>query len=219
MKIRGILFLVCFFIVLLFYYSIDSATNKEPRTSVAVTPQSSPTQPEVAKKIQTEIKKLSSFENTISQCLSANHLGHFIDPIFSLLRDSNYNFIKKSFVFSNTHIQLQNGEKRRIQLSQQSNPEGKSILLLKYFSETDEGLPWPIEIPEQDRLNPDNDVIAKYTQQGKIIFSQTKWKTNLDYADLTWTETNGSIQELEIFMQGNYLGCAQENNEFQCYCL
>ena len=122
--------------------------------------------------------------------------------------------------FKNYHIDLPNGEKRRIQIRFDEDAQGNTFYQLKLFGVDKEHLPVPIKIDPKIAINPTDETIRSYLDQGSIQFTQYIGNRVFDDKNyISFVKENGQLQSFEVFKAGHVLKCSMDINEVShCDC-
>lgn len=111
----------------------------------------------------------------------------------------------------NIHFLDKNKENYRAQIIY--NDKHKELRLFKVLAD---GLPDFIQIPSEDRLDPDSTTLAKYINFGSIQWQQTQKKLTTAQGNTLQVEiVNSQVEKLDYFLaSGTSLHC--QNIECQC---
>ena len=92
---------------------------------------------------------------------------------------------------------------------------GRPIRELKIFRVLEDGLPDPVEIPEDDKFNPNNTTLSKYIDFNTVFETQKKWSARItDTTHIEVEESNSEITEFQLFQDELIFRC----HEGDCEC-
>ena len=92
---------------------------------------------------------------------------------------------------------------------------GRPIRELKIFRVLEDGLPDPVEIPEDDKFNPNNTTLSKYIDFNTVFETQKKWSAQItDTTHIEVEESNSEITEFQLFQDELIFRC----HEGDCEC-
>ena len=123
--------------------------------------------------------------------------------------------------WTNTHLVLANGEKRRIRIESEMGNDNRITKKLKYASVDKDDLPVPINLPEEQTTEPSETFISSLEKEGQV--TMTEKAERLYYSDGTEIMTvqrNNTVSEIEITKSGKSFHCwNMDQSTHQCDCL
>ncbi|MCX7977721.1 MAG: hypothetical protein N2578_01825 [Bdellovibrionaceae bacterium] len=121
--------------------------------------------------------------------------------------------------WSNTHIVLPNGEKRRIRIELEWTDE-RVFRRLSYFGVDKEDLPVKIPLPKEQSEDPSDTLIASLEGEGQVVLRERRLRLYfVEGEELIVTERNGRISELELTRGVKVFRCLHLNNSLaNCAC-
>lgn len=161
----------------------------------------------------------------IGQCLEIhNSLNDNARPTLEELQSSLFSslgeVIETSLDWKNIHINLPNGEKRRIRIEVEADGEGAVRRQLQYYSVDTENLPVLIHLPPEQTENPTDTFIASLENEGQITLQEEARRgVYFQGAEIYYVERNGDLSEIEMNYRGKNVRCQDLNNErANCNC-
>ncbi|MES2856033.1 MAG: hypothetical protein V4692_09220 [Bdellovibrionota bacterium] len=130
---------------------------------------------------------------------------------------------------ANFHV-INDGIERRLHIEPNSGNSlsGESFSAgdasLRIFDVDSEGLPIPIEFPEELKAESKENVIRNFETKGDLVFSDRRYTVELESAGRAQivaevVETNGKVTELQVFRDSASLACAWQAKKLTCKCL
>ena len=159
----------------------------------------------------------------IGQCLNINNaLNDTAADTFAELQSSLQSVlgevIAKGMDWSNVHVTLPSGEKRRIHLEVEASGDHGTVRRLKYYGVDAEDLPVPLTLPKDQSENPSDTFIASLENEGQITLREEARRGIYSQgAELYYVERNGALSEIELSYQGKSVKC-QGLNATQGHC-
>ncbi len=139
----------------------------------------------------------------------------------SVLRTELGDVVLEAEDWVNTHLVLSNGEKRRIRIESEMGEDNRVTRKLKYASVDKEDLPVPIELPQEQTIDPNDTFVASLEKEGQV--SMVEKASRLYYSDgseVMSVQRNNIISEIEINRSGRSFHCWNLDKEkHQCDCL
>jgi hypothetical protein len=177
--------------------NINLGENESPISDQTSKPTQDSQQATTGSENKNPPKNLQYWRDQLKDCPNeAESFKTFQSEIETLIENPLSELSNEVKLIQNWHIRLKNNETHRLQLVLSHSSNLKPIHELKYFSETSEGLPWPIKIPKEDQINPNPETLNKYLQKGDLIFSQSIKELLKEGERLTWTVTRDQLQEI-----------------------
>lgn len=121
---------------------------------------------------------------------------------------------KSHFQFENYHLDLANGEERRIHLLPAEQTQSKDQKELRLFKLDSEGLPQPIKLSREQKLNAKSEVIEKLKAEGTVKFHQLKETLFFSHdlvADVEWI--NDETKDVQFIWNKKVFSCRELNCE------
>lgn len=92
---------------------------------------------------------------------------------------------------------------------------GRPVRELKVFRVLDDGLPDPVELPDDDKFNPSNTTLSKYIDFNTVFETQKKWSARItDSTHIEVEESNSEITEFQLYQDELIFRC----HEGDCEC-
>jgi hypothetical protein len=157
---------------------------------------------------------IQSFENHFAN-LRTRDLIRSLEPLLGKP-------IHQDLLWQNVHIELASGERRRLRWFQGDGPEGRVRFQFQYFSEDPEGLPDPIDIPEEHSNFPSAEIIKSYLNRGKPVYEGSGTLALFEPSGtLEMIEENGKLRSFHLISPKASIGCAlpQGEDQLECRCL
>lgn len=217
-----------------FHFLSSSETNIAPTADTPVDmplpaedgrPPLAVSTPQPTPRPEAEIKTFGVHLREIGDCLQIkNSLNADAELKFSALDDSLRGelgeLVANTLDWKNVHIQLPNGEKRRLRLEVEAIGEESAGIRLQYFGVDNEDLPVPLPLSSEQSLNPSEAFIASLENEGKVTLREEARRGIYSKgAELFYSERNGVLSDLEISYQGKSVKC--QNLQFTqgtCNC-
>lgn len=126
----------------------------------------------------------------------------------------------------NVHVRRRGGREQRLHVSpaldsgssaSRYNIEGSSV---RVYDVDREGLPLSIAYPTNLRLNSLDEVLDTFIADSEVTFRERRSHEKLsETASVDLVETDGHINQLQLFADDAALGCAWQNAQLDCRCL
>lgn len=196
----------------------------QPAAPLAITANTSLGKPEVLNPV---VPKMFGQElQALGSCLQIhNSAGGEVEPTIANLnasiRSELGDMIAQADDWTNTHVILPNGEKRRIRIEIDSNGEESVVRRLKYFGVDKEDLPIPISLTPEQSVNPSDAFVASLERDGQVtmrekgvhgVYSQG--------SQIYFAERNGVLTDIELSRNGRTFKCmdlSKEASRCRCY--
>ena len=153
--------------------------------------------------------------------LQANEGDPSLENWKSVLRIELGDAVLEAEDWVNTHLVLSNGEKRRIRIESEMGEDNRVTRKLKYASVDKEDLPVPIELPQEQTIDPNDTFVASLEKEGQVTMVEKA--SRLYYSDgseVMSVQRNNIISEIEINRSGRSFHCWNLDKEkHQCDCL
>lgn len=92
---------------------------------------------------------------------------------------------------------------------------GRPVRELKVFRVLEDGLPDPVELPEDDKFNPSNTTLSKYIEFNTVFETQKKWSARIsNTSHIEVEESNTEITEFQLYHDELIFRC----HEGDCEC-
>lgn len=120
----------------------------------------------------------------------------------------------------NTHIDLPNGEQRRVRIEVEGRGEESSHRILKYYGLDREGLPISLPVPQDQKYNPSASYIGQLEQEGKVVMREKASRAVFSGGgDLYYVERNGLLKDIEVTLKDRSFKCSgMESLSATCTC-
>lgn len=172
-----------------------------------------------------ELPLLGPHLRTIGDCLKINNA---MDPnadlslnsLNSSLRNDLGEQIEGQLDWRNVHIQLPNGEKRRLRFEVEAIGEETAGTRLKYYGVDKEDLPVPLTLSDEQSLNPSSSFVASLESEGQVTLREEAHRgVYSSGAELYYVERNGALSEFEINFHDKSVKCQDlQSAQGNCSC-
>jgi hypothetical protein len=120
----------------------------------------------------------------------------------------------------NWHLKTPEGLERRLRIEVLDNENGKMSKEMHWYAVDREGLPIPLEIDNNKRYNPTDDVINEMLKQGTVTFKEKSAVALFKGGDrFEYIERNSELTELEILKGDRFFRCSNLKNRESCQCV
>lgn len=171
-------------------------------------------------------QKFAAGLKTLGTCFNlSGDPGDKVAPNFqnlsSFVQKDMGDAISMSELWTNTDIELPNGEKRRIRIEMDYAGEESVTKRLKYFTLDAQGLQTPMPLSPEQSENASDAFIASLETDGQI-FSKTRSVTAYypNFSEMEFVEKDGHLVSVEILMgeSGKFSCNNLDNNNASCQC-
>lgn len=172
---------------------------------------------EVFQKKMNDMRICLELEKTTNENMNPN-----FDNLYRFVMNDFGNSFYQTSEWSNTHLQLQNGEERRIRIEVEATSEQSASKKLSYYGLDEEKLPIRIPLDNELAAEPVEEVLQKLESEGKIIFKENASRAYFASGNqIYFTEKNGILADLEIQNKsGRIFKCTDvTRSENHCRCL
>ena len=123
--------------------------------------------------------------------------------------------------WTNTHLTLPNGEKRRIRIESEVGEDNRITKKLKYAGVDKDDLPVPINLPADQVTDPTDTMIASLEKEGQITLVEKAQRFYYsDGSEIMSVQRNNIVSEVEINKAGQSFHCWNlDKSNHQCDCL
>ena len=123
--------------------------------------------------------------------------------------------------WTNTHLVLPSGEKRRIRIESEVGEDNRITRKLKYAGVDKDDLPVPINLPAEQTVDPNETFIASLEKEGQVTLVEKAERLYYsDGSEVMSVLRNNIVSEIEINKAGRSFHCWNlDKNNRQCDCL
>jgi hypothetical protein len=118
------------------------------------------------------------------------------------------------------HLKTRDGKERRLRLEITETDDGKMRRELHYFTVDHDGVPTPMDLPDDKTLNPTDEVIGQLLKEGEVFYKE---KANVAFFSnndrVEYLERNGELAEIEVFHKEHQFRCSNIKVPESCQCL
>jgi hypothetical protein len=120
----------------------------------------------------------------------------------------------------NWHLKNHEGVERRLRLEITEADDGQVLRELKYFAVDPEGLPIPVEVSADKRINPSDEVVNHMLKEGDVFYKEkSAYAIFADNSRIEFTEKNGKLAEFEFQKGNSYFRCQSLAARDGCQCI
>ena len=109
-------------------------------------------------------------------------------------------------IWTNTHLQLPDGEVMRVRVFIDDGPNGE-IQRLAVYKEDEVGFPVLIEISDEEKTNPSAEVLQKYLTMGEAIHLEEALSVEQNNEEYFFERINGEIVRIDITSDRGLINC------------
>ncbi len=123
--------------------------------------------------------------------------------------------------WTNTHLVLPSGEKRRIRIESEMGDDNRVTRKLKYAGVDKDDLPVPINLPAEQTVDPNETFIASLEKEGQVTMVEKAQRLYFsDGSEVMSVQRNSIVSEIEINKAGRSFHCWNlDKSSHQCDCL
>ncbi len=109
-------------------------------------------------------------------------------------------------VWTNTHLQLPDGDVLRVRVFIDDGPNGE-IQRLAVYKEDEVGFPVLIELSDEEKTNPSPEVLQKYLSMGETIHLEEALSVEQNNEEYFFERINGEIVRIDITSDRGLINC------------
>jgi hypothetical protein len=115
-------------------------------------------------------------------------------------------------MWNNLHLETLDGEIYRVRTFVDQGIVGP-VTRLAVYKEDEEGFPVLIELPEEEKINPDHQVLERYLSLGSIIHQEKAVVLDLEQAEYFFETHNNELVRMDITGGDGVLNCQFTDHE------
>lgn len=161
----------------------------------------------------------------LSECLDIKSAGASeaapvgIDSIISLYQSELGAAKGPSDRWMNWHLRNRDGKEKRLRLEVKEDDNGHTLRELHYFSVDRSGQPTSIELEDDRRDNPSDEVINSMLREGEVFYKdRSSYVTFSSGERIEFVEKNGELSEIEFIKGESFFRCGDLESRENCQC-